>query len=267
MIYDEGFDIIFNKNKSEKNDRSYFSFSHYGKNNYKNKKVKSKWVSFCFSTLIGWYHVGDSWGCFYGTKEGHDKNEVTNGETKIKLKVVEGKIISKESSDDSTLIAKSFFQKNMSHSEKEYDKNKIKNNSKQKQIISQKNKLNFIQTKSDLLHSKKSYDFSKLAEKINTSNLLWKAHNYQQSEGVSNFNYYRFNEIGKYYNLNSNKSKFSKYHPSKNNYKLSLESKVSSKNADKIKYPKNFSWMNLMSKPRSQVYLQINIRVIAVLAM
>lgn len=68
MVYDEGFDINIG-------DYSFFAFSKYSPNTSKKKffftnKKNSKWVSKCYSTLIGWYHKGDEWGCYYAEKVG-----------------------------------------------------------------------------------------------------------------------------------------------------------------------------------------------------
>jgi len=82
MVYNEGFDIIAGK-------RSFFAFSKYAKNNNLNSEIVTRWVSKCYSTLIGWYHIGlKKWGCFYATKIGQNPEEVTNGEPKGKLLVV-----------------------------------------------------------------------------------------------------------------------------------------------------------------------------------
>jgi hypothetical protein len=82
MVYNEGFDIIAGK-------RSFFAFSKYAKNNNEKKNIDTRWVSKCYSTLIGWYHIGPKkWGCFYATKIGQNAEEITNGEPKGKLFVV-----------------------------------------------------------------------------------------------------------------------------------------------------------------------------------
>ena len=58
---------------------------------FTNKK-NSKWVSKCYSTLIGWYHKGDEWGCYYAEKVGVDPNKITNEEVQNKLVVVENSV-------------------------------------------------------------------------------------------------------------------------------------------------------------------------------
>ena len=89
MVYDEGFDFSFGQ-KGSKDFSTYFVFSKYGPNDFKNEKIKSKWTSNCYATLIGWYQVGDKYGCFIGTKKGQDADEITNGEAANKQVVVEG---------------------------------------------------------------------------------------------------------------------------------------------------------------------------------
>ncbi len=95
MIYDEGFDINF-----PESNRSYFLFSKYGKNDGNLKAIKSKWSSYCYSSLVGWYHIGDEWGCLYGNKLGVDTNRPTNGEADNKQVVLEGSITKKDEDQD-----------------------------------------------------------------------------------------------------------------------------------------------------------------------
>lgn len=87
MIYDEGFDVNID-------DFSFFAFSKYSPNPKKNPFLskKDKWVSMCYSTLLGWYHKGDDWGCFFATKDNENPNKITNGEVNDKLLVVEGTV-------------------------------------------------------------------------------------------------------------------------------------------------------------------------------
>jgi hypothetical protein len=88
MVYDEGFDVNIDE-------YSFFSFSKYFPNPRKNpfsSKKKEKWVSMCYSTLLGWFHKGDEWGCFFATKDNENPNKITNGEVDNKLLVVEGTV-------------------------------------------------------------------------------------------------------------------------------------------------------------------------------
>jgi len=88
MVYDEGFDVNID-------DYSFFAFSKYAPNPRANPfsgKKKEKFVSMCYSTLLGWFHKGDEWGCFFATKNNEKPNKITNGEVKDKLLVVEGTV-------------------------------------------------------------------------------------------------------------------------------------------------------------------------------
>jgi Cathepsin C exclusion domain len=95
MVYDEGFDINIE-------DYSFFTFSKYSPNpnqfNYFGTK-KDKWVSMCYSTLLGWYHKGDSWGCFYGHKTNESPETITNGEVSNKMVVVENTVKNKDENE------------------------------------------------------------------------------------------------------------------------------------------------------------------------
>ena len=77
MLYDEGIEFIFdNYFNSEKG--VFFIFMRYDKttNNIENREYN--WNSYCYSTLIGWYHIGDNhWGCFYGNKLNVNTNRTT----------------------------------------------------------------------------------------------------------------------------------------------------------------------------------------------
>ena len=89
MIYNEGFEIDF-MNKTE----SYFVFLKYGEN--KDKKFNTHWVSYCYETLVGWFHTPQGWGCFHGIKEGASPNVPTNGEARDKQVVTENSIVKQQ---------------------------------------------------------------------------------------------------------------------------------------------------------------------------
>ena len=96
MVYDEGFDVNID-------DYSFFAFSKYAPNPRANPfsgKKKEKFVSMCYSTLLGWFHKGDEWGCFFATKNNEKPNKITNGEVKDKLLVVEGTVKKQDNSFD-----------------------------------------------------------------------------------------------------------------------------------------------------------------------
>jgi hypothetical protein len=148
MVYDEGFDINFEK-KSE----SYFAFLKYGPNNT-NGKFKSKWVSYCHATLNGWYHnKNGEWGCFKAIKDGVNSDEATNGEASDKLNVVEGW----------TGETKSFLQRD--------------------DFINKGTR--FMETKSKLQLTSEFKDHALVVEAINSSNLPWTAKVYPQFENMT----------------------------------------------------------------------------------
>jgi hypothetical protein len=147
MVYDEGFDINF-ENRSE----SYFAFSKYGPRGA-NSKFNSKWVSYCYATLIGWYRtVNAEWGCFKGEKIGYSVNEETNGEASNKQMVVEGW---------TGTSTKSFLQK------KDIEESR------------------FMETDSRLKITSEFTDHAAVVNIINESNLSWTAKVYSQFEGMS----------------------------------------------------------------------------------
>jgi hypothetical protein len=89
MVYNEGFEINFNKTES------YFVFLKYGEN--KEHKFDSHWVSYCHETLVGWFHTSEGWGCFHGIKDGTTPGVPTNGEAREKQIVTENSIVQQES--------------------------------------------------------------------------------------------------------------------------------------------------------------------------
>ena len=85
MVYNEGFDILVE-------DYSFFAFSKYDLNDNFKSDITSRWTSKCYSTLIGWFHKGNKYGCFYAEKIGENPNQITNGEISNKLLVVENTV-------------------------------------------------------------------------------------------------------------------------------------------------------------------------------
>jgi cathepsin C len=141
MVYNEGFDILAEG-------YSFFTFSKYASD----IKMGKKWQSLCYSSLVGFYHNGNGdWGCFYAEKQGVDHNQITNGDVKDKLKVVEGTV---------QKIAKMRFK----------EENNFFDN------------VNFLQSneKETLFLHSKFKDHAKVVEKINKMNGLWTAKNYDE---------------------------------------------------------------------------------------
>jgi hypothetical protein len=240
MVYDEGFDFSFG-NPNSPDYSTYFIFSKYDYNDQSNSKVKSKWSSYCYATLIGWFQQGDKYGCFYGHKKGHNKDEVTNGEALNKQVVVEG-----------NMTAKTFLQLN------EHVNNK---NTPQ---------IRFMESKfSEKLKLTADFkDHAKVVERINSENGSWKAANYAEFEGLSisdlnrlagrkksrtgNYLDFNFHQKESHSETESNESLFEYFNKNfapkkKNNLKKSKE------------LPEEFNWLQYMGKPKSQVKYNLNI--------
>jgi hypothetical protein len=286
MVYDEGFDIVFNRNKSLKNDRSYFVFSKYGLNKEASSSIKSKWVSYCYSTLIGWYYIEDYWGCMYGFKLGVNKDEVTNGEAQNKLNVVEGEISNRDSNNESTFTQQRYYMDESSRNGEKVEADTIdvisSMSSSSSAGVSGKNNLKkettFLETKFEseltdknnmVLTSSSTFMYnSKLVNAINSENLLFKAHNYEQFSKMS------FKELNKFagrqkrvknkrstykerFGLGSNKFSDLGSFIQQNSNKLKI-SRESDKDIDINDIPEYFTWADKMSTARSQVKLIIN---------
>ena len=200
MVYNEGFDILIN-------DRSYFAFSKYSKNNNEKKNINTKWVSKCYSTLVGWYHIGKhKWGCFYAKKIIDNPDKVTNGEPNGKLVVVEGAV---KKVDNTVEINQNRFKynrfksigskisnnKDISISPKHLIDQKInKNNYNQKSVVledadqiidSLSSQLSFIETSEKLNISSDFKDHKQVVDKINSITDLWEATNYNEFSSMT----------------------------------------------------------------------------------
>jgi cathepsin C len=227
MIYDEGFD--FNFNKGTKDYRSYFAFLKYGPNDNKNPSIKSKWVSYCHTTLVGWYHIGDQWGCFMGTMVGKSDTEITNGEAEKKQVVTEG-----------SMVAKAFLEK----SENIINGNEIS----ESRFMESK-----FTTKLELTANFK--DHSSVVERINAMDYSWKAANYEEFQGLT------IEELNKIAGRKKSKSSYTNYnfHEMAHRRETSQTNKSGKKPSNNMKgstatstIPENFNWMDLMANPKSQ---------------
>ena len=180
MVYDEGFDITFdliNKSKTQ----NFFVFSKYTLNDKKKPEIKSKWASHCYTTLIGWFYIGNQWGCFYAKRNDVPNPDIaTNGEADNKLNVLENQITSKEEENNNSYsnnenrtfnTVNIFFEKQESKFITEAD---IVDN------IS--NESNFLESKANsrnkLTLTVQFKDHSKFVERVNAMNGMWKAENY-----------------------------------------------------------------------------------------
>jgi hypothetical protein len=231
MVYDEGFDFSFGE-PSNKDYSTYFVFSKYNKNDYLNSSIQSKWVSYCYATLIGWYQVGNKYGCFYGVKVGKSADEVTNGEALNKQVVVEG-----------SMTGKSFLEKKQKPNE-EY---------------------RFMESKfSSKLHLHSEFkDHAKVVERINSSHGTWKATVYSEFEGKSIEELNKMagrkksrNGVMADFHLKNGEISDSTLH----NYESVFDKLIDGRN-NIITYnpgstlPREFNYMNFMGTPKSQVII------------
>lgn len=186
MVYDEGFDITFESVEKSKT-QNFFVFSKYTLNDKKNPEIKSKWASHCHSTLIGWYYIGNNWGCFYAKRNDVANPDIaTNGEAENKLNVLENQITNKEEDNNNSTNNENrtfstvniFFEKQENKSITEAD---IVDN------IS--NETNFLESKTasrnKLTLTAQFREHSKFVERINAKNAMWKAENYDNFSSMT----------------------------------------------------------------------------------
>ena len=231
MVYDEGFDINFGEKKSP-NYSTYFVFSKYAPNDNKNSNVSSKWASYCYATLIGWYQVGSKYGCFYGVKRGKSADEVTNGEASNKQVVVQG-----------SMKSKTFLQQS-------------------ENVIQSPPEVRFMESQfsEKLMLNSNFKNHEKVVERINKSNLTWKAAVYEEFQGKT------IEELNKLAGRKKSRDgQMAEFHlkTSKNNSVFEKISDQNSfekprfKNMKKLKLkgdlPRDFDWSKYVGPAKSQV--------------
>jgi len=231
MVYDEGFDFSFGEINTP-GYGTYFTFSKYGLNDRSNEKIATKWVSYCYSTLIGWYQEGEKYGCFVGTKVGVDPNEVTNGEASNKQVVVEG-----------SMTEKTFLETNQTPREE----------------------IRFMESKyTERIELTANFkDHSKVVERINAENLSWKAAVYSEFEGktVEQLNKLagrKKSRNGMFadFSLRSDQKKTmskNSFHKFINSEKRARKSLLRKPNRKNEPMPEEFNWKEYMGPPKSQV--------------
>jgi hypothetical protein len=189
MVYDEGFEIsIGDRNKP--NYKNYFVFLKYSQNDY-STNAQSAWVSHCYQSTLGWYHIGDKdWGCFKGHKDVKNYSVVTNGEASDKQIVLQNSIVpafieENEIRDDfkNFLASSRFLQNEWKIS------NKIKLHTNNKLL-------------SEIRLTLESRNHNEVVERINSMNLSWKAAEYEQFKG------YSIGEINDFLNNKRNDGRF-----------------------------------------------------------
>ena len=167
MVYNEGFDVLIE-------DYSFFAFSKYAPNDNTKSSVTSKWVSKCYSTLVGWYHKGNSYGCFYAQKMVDEPEQITNGEPGNKLLVVENTVqkISNRVENSGDL----FSSTNMISKSETVNSNEIADD-----------ETFFLESKSmsSLKLSSEFKDHSKVVERLNSMSNSWTATNYEEFKTMS----------------------------------------------------------------------------------
>lgn len=170
MVYNEGFDVLVD-------DYSFLAFSKYSLNDGSNPEISSRWVSKCYSTLVGWYHKGDQWGCFYAEKISHgDPNQVTNGEPGNKLLVVENTVQTISSRVESAAASNDYFNPTSLLSKQESFPGDFNDD-----------ETFFLEAKatSQLKLTNEFKNHDQVVERLNQMNNLWKAANYDQFKSMS----------------------------------------------------------------------------------
>lgn len=281
MVYDEGFDIIF-ESTDQLNSQNFFVFSKYSLNNKNNESIKSKWASHCYSTLIGWFHIGRKWGCFYAKRNDVPNPEIaTNGEAENKLNVLENQITSREDDNNNSSENQTFSTVNIFFEKQE----KIKSIVEPDILDNVQNESNFLESRAHTrnkitLHAQFK-DHMKFVEKLNSMNGMWKAENYENFasmtvEELNSFAGRKRNKNSKmslfsakdiFFNNNfvdtydeeselNNQSKFleSSLKKLKNSNRMKSNRSLSNKDSDEIELPEEYlEYKKYMSTPRSQV--------------
>jgi hypothetical protein len=157
MIYNEGFEFRFNDKKD--NFERYIAFSKYGKN--EGNKFGTPWVSYCYETLVGWYNLGNEWGCFYGKKNVPDADVPTNGDL-----------------DDKQFITAEYANISENNSKSNNQKDSFLALSRLSRFFEKNNSGKFA------VHANFKHH-SLLVNKLNSANLSWKANNYEEFTGLT----------------------------------------------------------------------------------
>lgn len=166
MVYNEGFDILIE-------DYSFFAFSKYVLNDNSKSSISSRWASKCYSTLVGWFHKGNKYGCFYAEKIGENPNQITNGEPGNKLLVVENTVQQVNSRVENS---NDIFSSPSLLSTQETLGSEIADD-----------EVFFMETKatSQLKLNSEFKDHDKVVDRINSMTNLWRAANYQQFRSMT----------------------------------------------------------------------------------
>ena len=163
MVYNEGFDVLID-------DYSFFAFSKYALNDNSKSDITSRWISKCYSTLVGWFHKDNKYGCFYAEKLGVNPNEITNGEPGNKLLVVENTVQT--------------VSNRVQNSNNEFNPTAML--SKQENDISDDETF-FLESKvtNHLMLSNQFKNHDEVVKRLNSMGNLWKAENYDQFKSMT----------------------------------------------------------------------------------
>lgn len=260
MVYNEGFDILVD-------DYSFFAFSKYNLNDNSKSDISSRWVSKCHSTLVGWYHKGNKYGCFFAEKVGVNPDEITNGEPGNKLLVVENTVQTIPNRGESN---GGFNPTNMLSKEET-----VQNDINDDETF-------FLESKftTKLKLSTQFKDHDQVVKRLNSMGNLWKAANYDQFKEMT------IEDLNKFAGRNKNKHqplteefRLKSVSNSKKSHKvrkdLSLLRKLSNYHLNHkktfLKRPKqtyaqtdssypdmpreHTEWIKYMSEPRNQVII------------
>ncbi|MCQ2817600.1 MAG: hypothetical protein MJ252_10080 [archaeon] len=225
MIYNEGFEFKFNNGD---NLETYFFFSRYDR---KGTPGNGEWMSYCYSTLIGWQNIltkeGKNYqGCFIGNKKIKNNDMPTNEFPGNQIMYVEPpELISKKSSKEFHRFTQLTLTNQADTSLREYMS------------------LTFL-----------NKDQSKLVNQINNNNFGWIANNYEKLKGKT------INEVNemiksKRMYLGNDYTTF-EIEDIVRDLKITEPSDGSHlkniKNKDNIILPKEFNWLNYVSNPKEQ---------------
>jgi ABC-type antimicrobial peptide transport system permease subunit len=219
------------------------------------------------STLVGWFHKGNKYGCFFAEKVGVNADEITNGEPGNKLIVVENTVQTVSNRAESN----SDFNPTNMISKQETVQNEI--NDDETFFLESK-----FTTKIKLSSTFKDHD--QVVKRLNSMGNLWKAANYEQYkdmtiEDLNNFagrnknkHHHKTEEFRLKSTSTSIKSdkvrkdlsllkKLSNYHL--NHKKTFLKSPPPTLAQSDSSYPdmprEHTQWIKYMSEPRNQVYI------------
>lgn len=235
MIYDEGFDVRFNNGKINK--KSFFAFLKYGPNDNKNPNIHSQYASYCFETLIGWYKDGEKRGCFKAFKQVENHAVATNGEVTDKQNVTEDSKI--------TTSAGRFVEKN-------------------DEFLNFNSETRFMQSKSkfatQLQLTSEFKDHAQFVERINNSNLSWKAEVYDmfENKSIEQMNKMAGRKKSLYKAKNSLLNAVQRV--SKGQMKaVKVEAEAEVENNNNAALLASLNYSNIMPTPRSQVNFDFNL--------